>query len=118
MAESLWTTLARGAAYTQGMALPAFKHFKPGLSQLRVYCGDAEVTPIHPFKLEQRVSETDAVREGVFVFDPDALGPQCKPLKFVLSSEKDPKKLDSQTVDPALLERIWQDFAPLRAQQN
>ena len=51
MAESLWTTLARGAAYTQGMALPAIKHFKPGLSQLHVYCGDAEVDahpPVHP----------------------------------------------------------------------
>jgi hypothetical protein len=118
MAESFWTTLARGAAYTQGVALPAIKHFKPGLSQLHVYCGEAEVTPIHSFILEQRVSETDAVREGVFVFEPDALGPQCKPLKLTLSSEKDPKKLDSQVVDPAIVERIWQDFAPLRAQPH
>jgi hypothetical protein len=114
MAESLWATLARGAAYTQGVAVPAIKHFKPGLAQFRAYCGDTVVTPIHPFVLEQRVSETDAVREGLFVFDPDALGPQCKPLKFVLSSEKDPQKLDSRVVDPTLLERIWQDFAPFR----
>jgi hypothetical protein len=116
MAESFWATLARGAAYTQGMALPPIKHFKPGVSQFRVYCGAAEVTPIHRFILEQRVSETDAVREGVFVFDPGALGPHCRPLKFVLSSEKEPRKMDSPVVDPAILEQIWQDFAPWRAQ--
>ena len=44
---------------------------------MRAFCGDAEVTPIHPFKLEQRVSETDAIYEGLYVFDPGALGPQC-----------------------------------------
>jgi hypothetical protein len=42
---------------------------------MHVFCGDAEVTPIHPFKLEQRVSESDAIYEGLYVFDPGALGP-------------------------------------------
>jgi hypothetical protein len=110
LAESFWTTVARGAAYTQGVALPPIKHFKPGFSRMRAYCGDVEVTPIHPFTLEQRVSDTDAMREGLYVFDPDALGPQCKAVKIVLYSEKDPQKQDSRVVDPHILERIWQDF--------
>jgi S1-C subfamily serine protease len=114
LAESFWTTVARGAAYTQGVALPPIKHFKPGFSRLQVFCGDLEVTPIHPFTLERRVSETDAVREGVYVFDPDALGPLCKAVKFVLYSEKAPEKQDTRTVDLQLIERIWQDFAPYR----
>src|SRR3954470_7131165 len=58
MVESFWTTIARGAAMTQGMALPAFKHVKSGFSRMRVFCGDAEVIPIHPFKLEQRVGQS------------------------------------------------------------
>jgi hypothetical protein len=114
LAESFWTTVARGAAYTQGVAVPAIKHFKPGFSRLRVSCGEADVTPIHPFILEQRVSETDAVREGLYVFDPAALGPHCKTVKLTLYSEKDPKKADTRTVDPQVIERIWQDFAPYR----
>ena len=113
--ESFWTTFARGAAYTQGVALPPIKHFKPGFLRLRAYCGDAEVTPIHPFLLEQRVSETDAIHEGLYVFDVQALGPQCKPVKFSLYSEKEPDKPDSKTIDPPIIDRIWQDFAPYRA---
>ena len=92
LVESFWTTVARGAAYTQGVALPPIKHFKPGFSRLRAFCGDREVTPIHPFTLEQRVSETDAVHEGLYVFDPQALGPHCKSVKLGLYSEKEPDK--------------------------
>jgi S1-C subfamily serine protease len=115
LAESFWTTVARGAAYTQGVALPAFTHFKPGFSRLHAWCGEVDVIPIHPFTLEHRVSETDAIREGLYVFDPQALGPHCKSVKLVLSSEKEPEKQDTRTVDPQMIDRIWQDFAPYRA---
>jgi hypothetical protein len=114
LTESFWTTIARGAAYTQGVALPPIKRFKPGFSRLRALCGDVEVTPIHPFTLEQRLSETDAVREGLYVFDPAAFGPHCRSVKLVLFSEKAPEQSDTRTVDPQLIERIWQDFAPYR----
>ena len=73
-----------------------------------------EVTPVHPFTLERRVSESDAIREGLYVFDPQALGPHCKSVKLMLYSEKEPGKPDTRTVDPQLLERIGQDFAPYR----
>jgi S1-C subfamily serine protease len=115
LTEGFWTTFARGAAYTQGMAIPAIKHFKPGFLRLRAMCGDVEVIPIHPFILTQRVSETDAIREGLYVFDPQALGPHCKSVKLVMYSEKDPGKPDTRAVDPQAIERIWQDFAPYRA---
>ena len=114
LAESFWTTVARGAAYTQGVAVPAIKHFKPGVAELHAFCGDVEVTPIHPFILERRVSETDAVREGLYIFDSQALGPHCKSVKLTLHSEKTPKKPETRTVDPQVIEQIWQDFAPYR----
>jgi S1-C subfamily serine protease len=114
LAEGFWTTVARGAARTQGVSLPPIKHFKSGFSRMRVFCGDAEVTPIHPFKLEQRVSESDAIYEGLYVFDPGALGPSCAPAKLVLYSEKEPAKGDTRLVDPKVLQQIWQDFAPYR----
>src|SRR5262245_40091138 len=59
--EGFWTKVARGAAQTQGMAIPAIKRFKSGFSRLRAFCGETEITPIHPFKLEQHVSETDTI---------------------------------------------------------
>ncbi len=114
LVEGFWTTVARGAARTQGVALPPIKHFRSGFSWMRVLCGDTEVTPIHPFKLEQRVSESDAIYEGLYVFEPGALGPHCGPVKLVLYSEKEPTKGDTRLVDPKILQQIWQDFAPYR----
>ena len=115
LTESFWTTVARGAAYTQGVALPPIKRFKPGFSRLQAFCGDVEVTPIHPFTLSLRVSDTDAIREGLYVFDPQAFGPHCRSVRLVTYSEKDPKKADSRAVDPQVVELVWQDFAPYRA---
>jgi hypothetical protein len=111
-AESFLAKIARGAAYTQGMALPAIKRLKSGFDRLQAYCGTTEVTPIHPFKLELRVSETEAVYEGLYAFDPAALGPGCDSVRLVLYSEKEPAKADSRVVDPAILQQIRRDFDP------
>jgi S1-C subfamily serine protease len=110
MTESFWAKVARGAAYTQGMALPALKRLNSGFQRLQAYCGRAEVTPIHPFKLELRVSETDAVYEGLYVFDPAALGPECGTVALALYSEKEPAKADTRVIDPGILKQIWRDF--------
>jgi S1-C subfamily serine protease len=114
LVEGFWTTVARGAAATQGVALPPIKRYKPGFSRMRAFCGDAEVTPIHPFRLEQRVSDSDAIYEGLYVFDPGALGPQCGAVKLVLFSEKEPEKGDTRVIDPKIVQQVWQDFAPYR----
>jgi S1-C subfamily serine protease len=114
LVENFWTTMARGAARTQGVALPPLKHVKAGFSRLRAWCGDVEVIPIHPFTVEQRVSESDAIDEGLYVFDPAALGPHCGSVGLMLYSEKAPEKEDTRVVDPKVLQQIWQDFAPYR----
>ena len=117
-AEGFWTTVGRVAASTQGVSLPPIKRFRPGFARMRAFCGDAEVTPIHPFKIEQRLSETTAVREGLYVFDPGAFGPHCKSVKLVLYSEKAPERGDSRVVDPKVIDQIWQDFAVWRAPET
>jgi S1-C subfamily serine protease len=111
--EGLWAKVARGAAMTQGMALPPIKRAKSGFSRMRVFCGDTEVTPIHPFMVEQRISETEAISEGLYVFDPAVLGPQCGAVKLTVYSEDDPDKGDTRVVDPKVLQQITRDFAPL-----
>jgi S1-C subfamily serine protease len=110
LVENFWTTLARGAAQTQGVSLPAIKRLKAGFSRMRLFCGDAEVTPIHPFKIEQRLGENDAVYEGLYVFDPAAIGPHCGTVKLTLFSDKDPEKGDTRVIDPKIIQQIWQDF--------
>jgi S1-C subfamily serine protease len=115
LVEGFWTTVGRVAARTQGVSLPPIKRFSSGFSRMRAYCGDAEVTPIHPFKLVQRLSENEAIYEGLYVFDPGAFGPHCGSVRLVLYSEKESEKGDERVVDAKIVQQVWQDFAPYRA---
>jgi S1-C subfamily serine protease len=115
MVESFLASVGRAAAQTQGVAIPSIKHFKTSFSRMRVYCDGAEVLPIHPLKIEQRASETEVAYEGLYVFDPGALSPQCGSVKLTLYSEKESGKEDARVVEPRVLQQIWQDFAPYRA---
>ena len=115
LVEGFWTKVARGAASTQGVSLPPIKRFKSGFARLRAFCGDAEVAPVHPFRLVQRVSETDAIYEGLYAFDPGALAPSCGTVKLTFYSEKEPDKGDTKVVDAKVVQQIWDDFEPYRA---
>lgn len=115
LVEGFWTKVARGAASTQGMSIPAIKRPKAGFARMRAFCGDAEVTPIHPFKLEHRATDTETMFEGLYVFDPAAFPPTCGAVKFLLYSEKEPEKPDTKVLTPALVEQLWKDFEPLRS---
>jgi len=112
--EGFWTKVGRGAAQTQGVALPPIKRYKAGFVRLRARCGAVEVTPIHPFELESQVSERATIHEGLYVFDPGAIGPHCGTVTLVLYSAAGPGQGDTRVVDSKLLERIWQDFEPYR----
>ena len=112
--EGFWTKVGRAAVQTQGVSLPPLRRFKSGFARLRAFCGAAEVTPIHPFELERRVSDRDSIDEGLYVFDPGALGPHCGTVTLVLNAAGGPEKGDTRVVDPKLLEQIWQDFEPFR----
>jgi len=115
MVEGFWKRLGREAARTQGADLPPFKDFKGSFLQMRATCAGVEVTPIHPFVLEHAVSEKNVIREGLYVFDPDAFGPQCGTVTLSLYSEAQPQRADPLTPTRAILDKIWNDFAPYRA---
>ena len=115
LVEPFWKSVLRGAAQTQGVSLPPMKRIKSGFSRMQVFCGDAEVTPIHPFKIEHRLGATEVVYEGFYVFDPASIGPQCSTLKLTLFAEKTPDKGDTRIVDPRIVQQVWEDFAPYRA---
>jgi hypothetical protein len=110
LVEGFWTTVGRMAARTQGVSLPPIKRFKSGFARLRAFCGETEVTPIHPFRIEQRINENEAIYEGLYVFDPGALNPQCGTVKLTLYSEKESDKPETKVVDASVIQRIWDDF--------
>jgi hypothetical protein len=111
--EALWAKVARGAAMTQGIALPPIRRARSGFSRMRAFCGEAEVTPIHPFMVGRRISQDEALYEGLYAFDPAALGPQCGTVKLTVYSENEPDKGDTRAIDPKMLEQISRDFAAL-----
>jgi S1-C subfamily serine protease len=115
MVESFWKRLGREAARTQGAVLPPFKDFKTSFRNMRATCGGVEVTPIHPFVLEYRVAEKNVIREGLYVFDHDAFGPQCGTVTLSLYSEAQPGRADTLAPTRTIIDQIWNDFAPYRA---
>lgn len=115
LVEGFWMKVARGAASTQGAQIPPIKRLRPGFSRMQLICGGKELTPIHPFRIQARVTETDAIDEGFYVFDPGAIGPDCGSVSIVLSSVKDPAKAETRVVDPVIIRRVWEDFAGIRA---
>ena len=104
--ESVLKMLARGAAATQGMSIPPLRSFTANFVRLRAYCGDAEVTPIHPFVIEHEVSGRSPIREGLYVFDRGAFGPHCPEVRFSMFSEKDPQRADVKAIDPKLFDQL------------
>ncbi|MBY0492866.1 MAG: trypsin-like peptidase domain-containing protein [Cyanobacteria bacterium] len=104
--ESFWKTLARGAAMTQGVNLPPLKNFTSNFLRLRAQCGDTEVLPIHPFVIERRINDKQSIREGLYVFEPAAFGPQCSTIRFSMYSEKDSQKPDTRAIDPKLFDQL------------
>jgi hypothetical protein len=96
------------------MVIQAIKGLKP-FATLRAFCGDAEAAPVHPLKLEHRLTEKDTLVEGLYAFDPGALTPACATVTLQVYTDKDPVKPETVVVDMKVIQQIWQDFAPHRA---
>ena len=104
--ESLWKTIMRGAAQTQGIGLPPLRSFSANFLRMRAFCGAAEVAPIHPFAIVREVQDRASLREGLYVFAVGDFGAHCATVRFDLYSEKSPDPADTMTVDPKLLAQI------------
>jgi hypothetical protein len=113
-AESFWAKVGRGVAMTQGVAIPSIKRPKGDFGRMRALCGATEVVPVHPLKLEHRMSDKDTLVEGLYAFDPATLSPSCATVTLQLFSEKAPRTPDTLVVDAKVIQQVWQDFAPLR----
>lgn len=113
--EKFWTTVARGAAQTQGVMIPAIKKPKAAFGSLQLACGDIDVAAIHPLRIEHRVDDGTSIDEGLYVFEPTAISPACGAVKITIFSDKPSDKRDTKTIDAKIVQQVWDDFAPYRA---
>jgi hypothetical protein len=96
------------------VAIPPIKRPKAAFGSLRLACGDTDVAPIHPFRIEHRAGNGTSVDEGLYVFSPSVISPQCGAVKITVFPEGAPDKGDTRTIDPAIVKHVWDDFAFLR----
>jgi len=104
--ESFWKMIARGAARTQGIALPPLASFNANFLRMRAFCGGTEVAPIQRFIIEMPIKDRKPVREGLYVYALTDFGPHCTSVRVELFSEKSPNKADIRTIDPKLFTQI------------
>jgi len=93
--------------------------FKNGFQSMILRCNGAPVAPIEPgrheFGLMARGREVDTTFEGLYEYAPEAFSPGCAQMSLDIFSEKDPGTALTKVLEPALVRRVWDDFAPYRA---
>jgi hypothetical protein len=93
--------------------------FKNGFQKMRLLCGGKEIVPIDPGKTEDelhgpRGNVIDPSTQGLYVYLPDAISPNCGTVSLETFSEKDPNTQITQPVETGTVERVWSDFEPYR----
>jgi Trypsin-like peptidase domain len=97
--------------------------YKTGFSKLRLLCGDKEVIPIWPGHVTEGSKENhyavlvDESSGGRYIYPYDAISPQCGRVTVQVFSTKDAGRPSEKVLDPAQVQRIWQDFEPYRQMQ-
>jgi hypothetical protein len=93
--------------------------FKNGFQSMILRCNGTPVAPIEPgrheFGLMARGREVDTTFEGLYEYAPEAFSPSCTQMSLDIFSEKDPTAPLTKVLDPGLVRRVWDDFAPYRA---
>jgi len=112
---------ASGGAYN----VPAKLRFKADFYKMKLECGSNEIMPILPGKIAHvvdvrtgLVNATDATYEGFYEYPADSIGPTCGRVTLTLYGEKDPNKAFNKALDDKTVARIFEDFAPYRAQHE
>ena len=123
--ETSKSIVARSIAPYTGEKAPATLRFRSDFYRMKLLCGDKEVAPIQPGKIatvvnvrNPFVSVTDATYEGFYSFPYDAISPGCGSVTLEIFSEKSPDKPASKVLDAKSVERIAEDFAPLRTARD
>jgi putative serine protease PepD len=121
--ETFWSGFARGMAASHGyLPGPAKLHFKTDFYRMRLLCGEKEVQPLFPGKIERVLDErnsfvnvTDATFDGLYKYPANAITPQCGTVTLQLFSEKDPDHGKEKVLEQKTVNAVISDFVPYLA---
>jgi hypothetical protein len=96
--------------------------FAADFDRMELRCDGEPVAPITPGRIPATARFStpdaeglDAVFEGIYQYGPSAIAPRCAAMELVIYSADG--KSARKRLDPRLVERVWQSFAPWRAAQ-
>jgi S1-C subfamily serine protease len=119
LGESFWGAVGRGVAANYGIHAPMNLRYKTDFYRMKLFCGNKEVTPIHPAKVYHLTNErsyfvrsNDATYAGAYSYPADAINESCGVVRLELFSEKHPDKAENKTLDKKTVARIIADFQP------
>ena len=69
----------------------------------------------NPTRICTEADDGSSIDEGLYVFAPSAISPQCGTVRITLFSDKPSDKGDTKTIDAKTVQQVWDDFAPFRA---
>ena len=117
--ESFWGGFTRNLAAAYGIHTQANIRFKTDFYQMKLFCGEREVLPIHPAKIAHLLSESnyfiraqDATYEGLYTYPAGAITTACGRVRLEIFSERNPDKASSKNLDDKTITRIDDDFSP------
>jgi S1-C subfamily serine protease len=121
--ESFMSAFSRGMAASHGYAAgPAKLHFKTDFYKMKLLCGDKEVTPLFPGKVQRVADEhdaavniTDATFDGLYKYPADAVTEKCGTVTIQLYSESNPNQPKVKVLDKKTIDVVAADFGPYLA---
>jgi len=123
--ETFMSAFARGMAASGGRYYggPARMHFKTDFYKMKLLCGNQEVQPLFPGKIQRVVDErnafvnvTDATFDGLYKYSANAITASCGTVTLQLFSEKDPAQPKVKVLDQKTVGAVITDFTPYLSQ--
>jgi len=124
--EGFWGALSRSYLESKGYySGPANLHFKADFYRMRLLCGEKEVQPIQPGKMQvggrqnSAVNITNVAFVGDYFYAPDSISPDCGKVALEIYADKGPQQAPViKVIEPQMIESIWDDFAAYRKAQG
>jgi hypothetical protein len=121
--ETFLSAFSRGMAASHGYVTgPAKMHFKTDFYKMKLLCGNQEVKPLFPGKIERVADEhdaainiTDATFDGLYKYSANAITAKCGTVTLQLFSERDPGQPKVKLLDQKTIKAVVADFGPYLA---
>jgi len=103
---------------------PVILRYKTGFKNMRLLCGEKEVTPIWPGHVVagsgygRNVVLVDESSMGRYIYPYDSISPQCGKVSMQIFSAKEGEPPLEKILEADVVKRIWQDFEPYRKLQS